>query len=51
MKTFKKIILKVLFFTSIIILLCESDINMFTIISKAISLLYFTVYTKANFIK
>lgn len=48
MKTFKKIILKTLFYISIIILICESDLNAFTIAAKVASLLYFSLYIMAN---
>ena len=49
MKKIKNIILKILFVFAILILICESDLNIFTILIKSISLLYFTIYTKANF--
>lgn len=48
MKKFKKIILKILLIIAFIILICESDVNAFTIISKIISLLYIGLYCEAN---
>ena len=48
MKTFKKIILKILLIIAFIVLICENDVNAFTIILKLISLLYFGIYCEAN---
>ena len=48
MKKLKKIILKILLIIAFIILICESNINAFTIILKVISLLYIGIYCEAN---